>query len=218
VLQSNGAVSGVELGGLELEDRNDTFSIAMPDAIPEYQPGAKIPATDVLLAVEPSSAAEMIRAGGDDSICAPWSSMKPVEATCLDVALSSLPDPRGTFALGIDAPTYFSVHSAAAQLTPKGGALIHVMRYGARGDERELEALLDRMQPGWREVLVHRRFLPAMCVSNALVTPGMTRPSPVTPLRGLYIAGDWVGDEGLLSDAALLSARAASQAITAASN
>ena len=30
-----------------------------------------------------------------------------------------------------------------------------------------------------------------------------------------YIAGDWVGDEGLLSDAALLSARAAANAIIA---
>jgi len=213
VLQSNGAVSGVELGGLELEDRNDTLSVALPDMAPEYQPGAKIPATDVLLAVEPSSAAEMVRTGGGDEFADAWGSMQPVEATCLDVALKSLPDPKTTFALGIDQPTYFSVHSASAQLTPKGGALIHVMKYGARGDEHELEALLEQMQPGWREVLVHRRFLPAMTVSNALVTPGMKRPAPATPLRGLYLAGDWVGDEGVLSDAALLSSRAAAHAI-----
>jgi len=229
----DGEVKSVELGGLELEDRNDTQSVALPDAIPEYEPGAKIPATDVLLAVEPSSAAEMLRAGGDDAITKSWSSLQPVEATCLDVALSSLPQPRNTFALGIDKPLYFSVHSIAAQLTPKGGALIHVMKYRARraaihdleidqgndrraevaADERELEELLDLMQPGWRDVLVHRRFLPAMTVSNALVTPKTIRPSPVTPIRGLYLAGDWVGDEGLLSDAALLSARAAARAI-----
>ena len=216
VHHTGGAMRMIELGGLELEDRNDTQSLAMPDERPEYQPGAKIPASDVLLAVEPSSAAEMIRAGGDDSICSAWSWMRPVEATCLDVALSSLPNPKNTFALGIDKPTYFSVHSAAAQLTPKGGALIHVMKYGSRGEERELDALLDAMQPGWRDVLVHRRFLPAMTVSNALVNPGATRPAPVTPIRGLYIAGDWVGDEGLLSDAALLSARAAANAILTA--
>ena len=228
----DGAVRSIELGGLELEDRNDTQSLALPDERPEYQPGAKIPATDVLLAVEPSSAAEMIRAGGDDSMCKEWGTMRPVEATCLDVALGSLPAPRNTFALGIDEPTYFSVHSAAAQLTPKGGALIHVMKYRTRtapmhdieiersdrkeevaADERELESLLDLMQPGWRDVLVHRRFLPAMIVSNALVTPGLTRPSPATRIGGLYIAGDWVGEEGLLSDAALLSARAAANAI-----
>jgi phytoene dehydrogenase-like protein len=83
-------------------------------------------------------------------------------------------------------------------------------------DERELESLLELMQPGWRDVLVHRRFLPAMTVSNALITPSTTRPTPATPVRGLYIAGDWVGEEGLLSDAALLSARAAANAIIGA--
>jgi len=235
VHHADGAVRTIELGGLELEDRNDTLSVALPDAAPEYQPGAKIPAGDVLLAVEPASAGEMIRAGGDEETSKAWMSLRPVEATCLDVALSSLPMPKNLFALGIDKPTYFSVHSAAAQLTPKGGALIHVMKYRTRtapihdieidqpadrreevaADERELESLLDLMQPGWRDVLVHRRFLPAMTVSNALVTPSTTRPAPVTPIRGLYIAGDWVGDEGLLSDAALLSARAAANAIIA---
>jgi len=233
VHHADGAVRAVELGGLELEDVNDTLSVALPDAAPDYQPGARIPATDVLLAVEPSSAAEMIRAGGDDVTGGEWTAMRPVEATCLDVALSSLPMPKNLFAIGIDQPTYFSVHSAAAQLTPKGGALIHVMKYRTRtapmhdleieqsgdrkrevaADERELESLLDLMQPGWRDVLVHRRFLPAMTVSNALVTPTTTRPPSATRVKGLYIAGDWVGDEGLLSDAALLSARAAANAI-----
>ena len=235
VHHADGAVRAVELGGLELEDINDTLSVALPDATPDYQPGAKIPATDVLLAVEPSSAAEMIRAGGDDVTGREWTAMRPVEATCLDVALSTLPMPKNLFAIGIDQPTYFSVHSAAAQLTPKGGALIHVMKYRTRtapmhdleieqsgdrkrevaADERELESLLDLMQPGWRDVLVHRRFLPAMTVSNALVTPTTPRPPSATRVKGLYIAGDWVGDEGLLSDAALLSARAAANAIIA---
>jgi hypothetical protein len=47
------------------------------------------------------------------------------------------------------------------------------------------------------------------------VTPSTVRPDPVTPLRGLYLAGDWVGKEGMLSDAALASARAAAKAILA---
>jgi pyruvate/2-oxoglutarate dehydrogenase complex dihydrolipoamide dehydrogenase (E3) component len=38
----------------------------------------------------------------------------------------------------------------------------------------------------------------------------------VTAVRGLYLAGDWVGDEGMLADAALASARAAAKAILAA--
>jgi phytoene dehydrogenase-like protein len=237
VAHEDGAVKSIELGGLELEDRNDTLSVALPDVAPEYEPGARIPAETVILAIDPRSAAELVLAGGPTDISRAWTSLHPVVATCLDVALSSLPDPRHLFALGIDQPTYFSVHSAFAQLTPKGGALIHVAKYRRRAaaiadleiegtggtrraevaaDERELESLLDALQPGWRDVLVHRRFLPAMTVSNALLTPTTTRPSPVTPIRGLYLAGDWVGGEGLLSDAALLSARGAAQAIIAA--
>src|SRR5262249_14651718 len=82
----------------------------------------------------------------------------PVLAACLDVALSRLPRPRATFALGIDEPLYCSVHSAVARLAPEGGALIQVARY--LGDdspdpkriEAQLEGLRDRLHPGWRDV------------------------------------------------------------------
>ncbi len=225
------AVRAVELGGLELEaDRTDTMAIAYPEKAPDEVEGALIPAETVLLAVDPHTAADLAGEVGES-----WRTARPVTAACLDVALRSLPEPRNTFALGVDAPLYYSVHSAFAQVAPKGGSLIHLVKYrkeqhatdeeleGSRPrrgsaavqDEQELEALLDRMQPGWREVLVHRRVLPAMTVSNALVTPASQRPSPVTSIRGLYIAGDWVGDEGMLSDASLASARAAAKAILA---
>src|SRR5258707_1112299 len=82
------------------------------------------------------------------------------------------PAPHRLFALGIDRPLYYSVPSAYAQLTPSGGALIHVAKYGGDSSaEPELEGLLDEMQPGWRDVVVHRRFLPAMVVSNAIAEP-----------------------------------------------
>ena len=54
---------------------------------------------------------------------------KPVRLVCLDVALSSLPDKDALFALGVDRPLYFSVHSAYAKLAPKGGVLIHIAKY-----------------------------------------------------------------------------------------
>jgi hypothetical protein len=69
------------------------------------------------------------------------------------------------------------------------------------------------MQPGWREYVVHRRYMPSMTVSNALVPPRAPRPPVTTGVSGLYLAGDWVGDEGLLSDASFASARAAAKAI-----
>jgi phytoene dehydrogenase-like protein len=151
----------------------------------------------------------------------------PVRAACLDVALSRLPKERATFALGIDRPLYLSVHSAAARLAPEGCALIQTAKYLPPDDqdstetiERELEELLDLVQPGWREVIVYRRFLPDMIVMNAMPlarddgTRG--RPGPeVADVPGLYVVGDWVGDEGLLVDASLASARKAADLICA---
>ena len=92
---------------------------------------------------------------------------KPIRLSCLDVALSSLPDKDTTFALGVNHPLYFSVHSNYARLAPKGGALIHVAKYlgtsiapKPREDEHELEQFLDLLQPGWREVLVKKNYYP----------------------------------------------------------
>ena len=58
----------------------------------------------------------------------------PVRVATLDVALRSLPKPRRTVAFGVDAPLYFSVHSALARLAPDGGAVIHATKY-LRPDE-----------------------------------------------------------------------------------
>jgi phytoene dehydrogenase-like protein len=148
---------------------------------------------------------------------------KPVRLVCLDVALSSLPDKDALFALGVDRPLYFSVHSAYAKLAPEGGALIHIAKYlgtsiasKPREDQPELEELLDLMQPGWRQVLVKKRPLPSMVVSNAVViaaTGGLAgRPDPRIA-DNLYIVGDWVGKEGLLSNASVASAKHAAHLI-----
>jgi phytoene dehydrogenase-like protein len=148
---------------------------------------------------------------------------KPVRLVCLDVALSSLPDKDTLFALGVDRPLYYSVHSAHAKLAPEGGALIHVAKYlgtsiqpKPRKDQPELEEFLDLLQPGWRQVLVKKRPLPNMVVSNALVTAadgGLSgRPDPRIA-DNLYIVGDWVGKEGLVSNASVASAKRAAQLI-----
>ena len=148
---------------------------------------------------------------------------KPVHLACLDVALSSLPQKDVLFALGIDSPLYYSVHSASAKLAPENGALIHVAKYlGAsiqskpKEDEQELEELLDLLQPGWRNVVVKKRPLPNMVVSNALVTAansGLSGRADPKIEDNLYIVGDWVGSEGLLSSASFASAKRAAQLI-----
>ena len=98
-------------------------SVALPANISSDERGARLAASTVLLAVDPLTARELM--GSVD-----WPQMRPVIASCLDVALSKLPQPKRKFAIGIDQPLYFSVHSAWAQLTPRGGALIHTARYG----------------------------------------------------------------------------------------
>ena len=149
---------------------------------------------------------------------------KPVRMACLDIALSSLPDKNTLFALGVDRPLYFSVHSAIAKLAPENGALIHLGKYlgtsiepKPREDQQELEEFLDLLQPGWREVLVKKRPLPNMVVSNTAVNAaagGLDGRPDVRIADNLYIVGDWVGKEGgLLSNSSFASARRAAQLI-----
>ena len=167
--------------------------------------GRKLKASAIVLAVAPF---EVARLTGHVT------ELEPIRAACLDVALSRLPDPTTNFALGIDEPLYLSVHSSVAKLAPSRGALIHVARYLAPGEipdvdaANRLEALLDLMQPGWRDVVVEKRFLPKMTVTHALVPPG-GRPTDVDMLamENVYVTGDWVGPVGMLSDTSLASAR-----------
>ena len=187
--------------------------------------GRQYKASTVVLAASPKAAVALVEAGERTSLNQWAGSAIPVKAACLDVALSRLPDPRARFALGIDQPLYFSVHSASARLAPEGAAMIHIAKYlppdhtaRAEDDEREMEGLLDLMQPGWRDVVVYRRMLPDMIVMNAIasVRTGGTesRPGPSVPdVPGLFVAGDWVGREGLLVDASLASAKAAAELV-----
>ncbi len=138
-----------------------------------------------------------------------------VTVSTLDVALSSLPRPRAIVAFGVDEPLYFSVHSAVARLGPEGGALIHVSKYlrpaTPVASESELERLLDLLQPGWRERIVARQYLPTLTVTHTELTAArggtLGRPSPrVEAFDNVFIAADWVGRHGQLSDAAAASA------------
>lgn len=187
-----------------------------------FADGSMMTCSAVVLAMAPAEAAGL---ADGSKLLARWAASSiAVRAACLEIALRTLPQPRATFALGIDEPLYLSVHSAVARLAPDGGALIHVAKYLPAGeanpqlDEQQLEKLLDLIQPGWRDVVVERRFLPKMVVYNALPTAtqgGVSgRPGPQVPdAEGVYVAGDWVGDQGMLADASLASARAAANHI-----
>ena len=151
-----------------------------------------------------------------------WSTLgPPVTAACLELGLRQPPPRR--FVLGIDEPLYLSTHAPPARLAPEGHAVVHVMRY--HGADEDLPA--SDQQAGLRRLaasvgigdddIVSDRFLAKMTVSGGLPLASVGglagRPPVAVPARsGVFVAGDWVGPEGLLLDAVAASATAAGQA------
>ena len=178
-----------------------------------------------VLAVAPDMACKLLELP-EDAAVPTWARQAiPVRVACLDVCLDRLPRPEHRFALGLDRPVYYSVHSAAAKLAPEGIAVIHLMKYLRGGDqqspatiEAEREGMLDELQPGWRAHIVDQRFLPAMTVSHGLPTAATgglsSRPAVRVDGRpGVFLAGDWVGTRGMLADASAASAEEAANCV-----
>jgi phytoene dehydrogenase-like protein len=149
---------------------------------------------------------------------------RPVVATTLDVALRTLPVPDRRITCGLDEPTYFSVHTPYAHLAhgDEGGEVAHLLWYGEADVDplARLEWLLDRAQPGWHEHLIDWRHGQRLVVTHGRPLPGCGlggRPPVAVPdLARVYVAGDWVGPEGMLADAAFASGRAAGRAAATA--
>lgn len=174
----------------------------------------------VLLAVPPEHAAAL--APGVASLAEEARQARPVRMNSLDLALSAWPEGAREFVLGLDQPVYFSQHSKAGRLAPQGGAVVHVAKYVPSGEQvdgnaiAELEALADTAMPGWRKLEVQRQTLRGIHVTGAVVRWDRARPGvDVADAPGLFVAGDWVGEEGMLSDAAAASGAEAARAIAA---
>jgi phytoene dehydrogenase-like protein len=176
-------------------------------------------ASSVVLTVAPQIAATMV--GESRELAAVVQKTKPVRSMCLDLGLSALPSSETTYALGVDQPTYFAVHSTIARLAPRAGAMVHVARYLAPGESPStvhfgaLERLTDSLQPGWRDVEVQRQRLAGIVVAHdfpRFETRGRRGPITLRDAPGLFLAGDWIGAEGMLSDASAASAQAAARA------
>jgi 2-polyprenyl-6-methoxyphenol hydroxylase-like FAD-dependent oxidoreductase len=139
---------------------------------------------------------------------------EPVTAACLDVGVRRAPSPG--YVLSLDEPLYGTTQSPPARQPIADGAVVGVIRYGARTAEQDrpqLEAHLSQVGVAEDDVVV-RRFLARMVVTGAMpraTTGGLTgRPDiTATGLRDVFAAGDWIGPDGLLADAALASGHAA---------
>ena len=112
-------------------------------------------AFDVRTSERTLRAASVVVAGGSPAAARallphapPWELGAPATAACLDLGLRRMP--ATMVAYGLDQPLYFSTHSPKAHLAPTGGAVAHVMRYGARTsseDRAQLWALARRCGP-----------------------------------------------------------------------
>jgi phytoene dehydrogenase-like protein len=141
----------------------------------------------------------------------------PVTAACLDVGLGRVPEPG--YVVSVDEPLYGTTQSPPARQAPPGGAVVGIIRYGARSaalDRPSLEAHLRQLGVTDGDI-VTSRFLARMIVSSTMprAATGGLEGRPATTASGLprvFLAGDWVGPHGLLSDAALASGHAAALA------
>jgi phytoene dehydrogenase-like protein len=161
----------------------------------------------VVAAGSPSRARELLPVDPD------WPELgPPVTAACLDLGLRGA---APSVVIGLDEPLYLACHCPPGDLAPVGGSVVHVLRYGARDAELDRAELLGLAHlAGITDAqIVEQRFLQNIVVNHLLPSPkdGLAgRPSiEVAGAEGLYIAGDWVGPEGWISDAAMASGQRA---------
>ncbi len=143
-----------------------------------------------------------------------------IHASCLDLGLRR-PPTRGIL-FGVEEPLYLSTHTPPAALAPAGASLVQVMRNHRPGEELDHDEVRAEL---WahaaragiqRDDVVVDRYLHRLTVTHGLPLaerggrPGRP-PVAVRGEPGLFVAGDWVGDRGVLADAAAASASRAAE-------
>ena len=180
--------------------------------------GEEISAAAVIVAAGAPAAARRLLSASPDRASSDWGwPQEPAEVTaaCLDLGVRHT---RTRIVFGADEPLYLSPHAPAGHLAPEGSGMVHVMRYGAvdaHADRARLAELAAAAGISKADIAAER-FLPRMVVSTYLPPPGTGiagRPAAEVPGRpGLFVAGDWVGPEGWLSDGSLASGERAGRA------
>ncbi|MDD9269346.1 NAD(P)/FAD-dependent oxidoreductase [Paenibacillus sp. GCM10023248] len=183
-----------------------------------FEDGTKIDTHHVILATSPTIANELVPFAEKTAIHTWKEQAIEVTAACLDVALKRLPKPKQQFAYGIDQTILLSNYSRAAYLSDDSAQVISLIKYQGKEpdpdkDLQELEGVLDLMQPGWREELIVKQYLPKMTVCHDFMhMKRRENPGPAVPeVQGLYVAGEWASHGEVLVDAATASAKRAIQ-------
>jgi phytoene dehydrogenase-like protein len=234
----DGLVSRAQQAGVRLEPSRCVKRVedAADRAAVQLDDGSRIEADAVIIATRPRPAVEMLGGpagamlGDPSSALGAWfANTRPARVACLNIGLREQPNGVHRLTFGIDRPLYLSVHSDVARLAPAGQAVVHVTKYlgdhasDPARDRAEMESLLDLAQPGWKDLVEAEEFLPGITVVDAVPAAAQGglrgRPGPVLPdYQRVFVAGDWVGNEGQLADASLASAKqAAALALEAAS-
>jgi phytoene dehydrogenase-like protein len=187
--------------------------------------GRVLEASAVIVAVPPEDVVHLLP--DQPALRHTLAQLVPVHVACLDLALERLPVRRNPVIFDLEQPRFLTAQSEFARLAPNGGAVVHLFEHldprevgDPKRERASLEALMDEVQPGWRDVVVEQRFLPRMLAMGALPLASQgglaSRPANrAEELDNVYFAGDWVGPEGFLVDAALASARTAARMLLA---
>ncbi|PEJ58324.1 hypothetical protein CN692_08600 [Bacillus sp. AFS002410] len=223
----NDLVKTAEQHGVAIQKSSSVCKVTgtYPNINLELRNDTSISTKCLLSTINPVDLVKLIDEPVSDSFLQKCSQMIPIKAACLDLVMRGLPNPKLNFALGIDQPWYFSNHSTVANLTTEQGeVVVHLMKYlnsvnetDPSKDEEELEGLLDLLQPGWRDYVISRRYLPKLIVSNDIKKPLESLNSSLSNRKvgvdGIFVAGDWVGQMELLLNASLTSAKSAANLI-----
>jgi phytoene dehydrogenase-like protein len=182
--------------------------------------GAEMEVGRVIAAVPPAEVFRLVQDADRTSLRIWKEQARPVTVACLDLCLRRLPAPRHKVVMGIDEPVFFTNQSGPTPSLAQNGSVVHVVKYHGEGekdpkkDEALLERVMDIVQPGWRQEVVARQYLPDMTAAvDYMHTDRQDRtPGPAVPeIRGFYIAGEWAGHGELLIDSAAASGRRAAR-------
>ncbi|MGB3259300.1 phytoene desaturase family protein [Paenisporosarcina sp.] len=178
-----------------------------------------------IIAAPPKETLKMVTGSENTSLSIWVNQTIPITASCLDLGVKKLPNPENQFAIGLDQTYYFTNQSRAAKLSEDNTLVVSLVKYhnpmhqsiNPQENKVQLETVMDLLHADWRNEVVVKQFLPEMTVVHDF--PHVKRidnPGPEIPqMKGIYIAGDWCGQDEILADAAVESGKRAALQILA---